>query len=547
MILFISLFYFFPLSEALNNKPWVQGASENWHQINVSPSLPRVGDGWGTNIHWTKETRPGEAKMLSEAFRVVRMDFKWSTVEKNCGKYNFSKYDNLLTTMQTYNLRPYWILDYGNECYPPKHKPIIPFVASSCSTETCIIAFARFAAAAAARYKDNNIIFECLNEPNGMGSDNATDITKLCLAASKQIRVQPLTTFVGPTTSGFPWNYLNTTIHNGILQAFDAVSVHPYRGSSPETVLSDYKQLREMMAAAALSSVIPPIYSGEWGYTTATFPCLYPDRCDETTQAAYLSRTWLINVLANVSVSIDYDWVDGTGSKYQCEARFGSVRTEIGINNQSFATKPKYIAAKRIQNTLGNYQEVRKRIDVIAVRGNRPPKLNDVFVLPFYNDSNTSVGFAVWSNGTSVGGKCATNSSTVLIKNRVDCGYSGISRELCLSPNNSKREDNYNCCWEENVKHIGGPECYSVNIRAPANATVSFRVPWEESFLLNRSCWSRVELLPSDDDDDDDDEEEEKNTEIICADSHGILNVSLYPLKTERSSVDAPVYLMPVR
>ena len=54
---------------------------------------------------------------------------------------------------------------------------------------------------------------------------------------------------MGPTTSGFPWNYLNTTIHNGILQAFDAVSVHPYRGSSPETVLSDYKQLREMMAA----------------------------------------------------------------------------------------------------------------------------------------------------------------------------------------------------------------------------------------------------------------------------------------------------------
>ena len=30
----------------------------------------RVGDGWGTNIHWTSETEPGEAAMISKAFKV---------------------------------------------------------------------------------------------------------------------------------------------------------------------------------------------------------------------------------------------------------------------------------------------------------------------------------------------------------------------------------------------------------------------------------------------------------------------------------------------
>ena len=51
--------------------------------------------------------------------------------------------------------------------------------------------------------------------------------------------------------------------------------------------------------------------SGEWGYTSATAPCLYPNRVDEQTQAAYLVRMWLTNSMVGVGVSIDYDWSDG--------------------------------------------------------------------------------------------------------------------------------------------------------------------------------------------------------------------------------------------
>ena len=43
-----------------------------------------------------------------------------------------------------------------------------------CNTPECIAAFGKFAAAAVEHFKGHNIIWECLNEPNGMGDDNAT-------------------------------------------------------------------------------------------------------------------------------------------------------------------------------------------------------------------------------------------------------------------------------------------------------------------------------------------------------------------------------------
>jgi len=36
----------------------------------MQPPPPRVGDAWGTNIHWTSEPVPGEAAMLAKAYKV---------------------------------------------------------------------------------------------------------------------------------------------------------------------------------------------------------------------------------------------------------------------------------------------------------------------------------------------------------------------------------------------------------------------------------------------------------------------------------------------
>ena len=140
----------------------------------------RVGDGWGTNIHWVKENADGEAAMIAAAYKVARMDFKWASIEKSEHAYDFEAYDGLLSTMEAHGIRPYWILDYGNPLYPPQHTGRNN---GACDTEVCIEAFGKFAAATVAHFRGHNIIFECINEPNGMGGDNSTDIAALCLSA----------------------------------------------------------------------------------------------------------------------------------------------------------------------------------------------------------------------------------------------------------------------------------------------------------------------------------------------------------------------------
>ena len=62
-------------------------------------------------------------------------------------------------------------------------------------------AFGKFAEAAVERFKGHNIIFECINEPNGMGGDTAQDLALLCQAAGKAFTAAG-ELFVGPTTAG---------------------------------------------------------------------------------------------------------------------------------------------------------------------------------------------------------------------------------------------------------------------------------------------------------------------------------------------------------
>lgn len=97
----------------------------------------RVGDAWGTNIHFMSEKAPGEAAMLARAFKLARMDFGWAAIEKEKGKYDFSSYDGLLAVMKAHGIRPYWILDYGNPLYPYVPPPSPPNTQNCTTLESC--------------------------------------------------------------------------------------------------------------------------------------------------------------------------------------------------------------------------------------------------------------------------------------------------------------------------------------------------------------------------------------------------------------------------
>ena len=173
-----------------------------------------------------------------------------------CGTYAWGSYDILLATMEAHGVQPYWILDYGNPCYPPT--PGSP--SHSCNTAACIAAFGRFAAASAEHYHGHGIIWETVNEPNGMGGDNATDLAALARAAAPGFAAFA-ETFVGPATAGMDWPYLNATFAAGILDSYTAVSVHPYRSGPPESVLDDWVTLRAMIAPYKPAGM--PLLDGE--------------------------------------------------------------------------------------------------------------------------------------------------------------------------------------------------------------------------------------------------------------------------------------------
>ncbi|MCR4412831.1 MAG: beta-galactosidase, partial [Thermoguttaceae bacterium] len=119
----------------------------------VAADLPDlvVPEGLGVNIHFT-DPRPGEMEMLAKAgFRWVRMDFVWQATERKKGEYDFSAYDRLLKSLDEHKIRALFILDYGNPLYD---KGLAP------ASDEGRQAFARWAAAAARRFRNRGILWE---------------------------------------------------------------------------------------------------------------------------------------------------------------------------------------------------------------------------------------------------------------------------------------------------------------------------------------------------------------------------------------------------
>jgi beta-glucosidase/6-phospho-beta-glucosidase/beta-galactosidase len=116
-----------------------------------------VPDGLGVNIHFTGAPARDLDMIQAAGFKFIRMDFAWSAVEREKGVYDFKAYDELTEALAKRGIRALYILDYGNGLYESEQ---------SVRTEDGRQAFARFAAAAAARYRGRGILWELWNEPN---------------------------------------------------------------------------------------------------------------------------------------------------------------------------------------------------------------------------------------------------------------------------------------------------------------------------------------------------------------------------------------------
>ena len=281
------------------------------------------------------------------------MDFSWDATESERGRYDFAAYDRLFAALEAHRLHAVFILDYGNPLYGPDQS-----VVSAKGLE----AFSRWAAAAATHFKGHGILWEIWNEPNGGFWEPAADVgqyTKLAVAASKAIReATPGEAIVGPATAGVDFKFLEGCFQAGLLQWWDAVSVHPYRQQEPESVAADYKQLRQLIAKYGPPDKSIPILSGEWGYSS-----VWKD-FDDAKQGRLLARQWLTNLANNIPLSIWYDWQDDGTDPHEGEHHFGTVANQYRPGGSPvYAPKPAYLAAKTLTSTLAGFR-FEKRLDL---------------------------------------------------------------------------------------------------------------------------------------------------------------------------------------
>ncbi len=377
--------------------------------LSASLPSPSISSSVGVSMHLNNIGGASDYAMMAAAgIKVVRTDLQWDQIETSAGSYTWTQYDNFVNSVVANGMRPLLILDYSNPLYEGPYAPDPAGPTYAPQVSTSITAFTNWAKAAVAHFNDRtkfpknpNIIWEIYNEPNlgnywvqdphlaNSGGTLPTPVSQYISLASSVCSgikaVDPNATVIGPAAVSLPEDYLNTFLSSGILSCLDAVSVHPYRGPGPETVLADtpaagqlnFQSLRSLINANTPGGRgVIPIISGEWGYgSTLTF--------GQPQQAQNLVRMQLANLYGGIPLSVWYDWKDDGSDLTQDEQNYGLVQYASSAN-----TKTSYTALKTLTTELAGY-ELQSRI---------PMSSSQDYVLLFKNSAG-NYRLAMWTTG----------------------------------------------------------------------------------------------------------------------------------------------------
>ena len=314
----------------------------------AAPNSPTVEESLGVNIHFV-DSRPGEVRMIADAgFRWVRTDFKWDVTERDRGRYDFSSYDRLLKELEANHLRALFILDYGNPLYTE---------GMSVRTAEARHAFAKWSVAAAKHFAGRGIVWEVFNEPNipvfWPPDPDVQEYVALAAEVSRAFQAEaPQESLIGPATSKIDLPFLTSCFEGNLPENWSGISVHPYRATNPETAVSEYARLRELINKYSGRGEKPlNIISSEWGYSSA-----WP-RMNEQRQAVMLARQFLTNVANGIPLSIWYDWRDDGTDPNEGEHHFGLVRHEYKAGSTpAYEPKPAFLAARTLTTMLKGFR-----------------------------------------------------------------------------------------------------------------------------------------------------------------------------------------------
>ncbi|MEO6388712.1 MAG: hypothetical protein ABIT16_03340 [Croceibacterium sp.] len=286
-------------------------------------------------------------------FGTVRWGISWSEVEKSPGVYDWSQVDNFVGRLDQTGLRSLVILGFGNALYsgtvllPPDPAARELSVPAPPESTEARAAYARFAAAAAARYAGKPIAWELWNEPDNAVFwplvPNPAAYAELAFDACRAIRAaNSSASVVGGAGAALPnavsWqsgNIYASLVSNGAMTCLDAISGHGYRMGSdysspgPDTIAPDLQASLSYLYTGLSLPAQKSFKVTEWGYPTSLV--------DPDLQIAYVMRGTLTNLASNVVLTVWYEWRDSRPEDAGHEAHFG-LNTINGGPKASSAT-----------------------------------------------------------------------------------------------------------------------------------------------------------------------------------------------------------------
>jgi hypothetical protein len=274
---------------------------------------------FGMQLKANNNSAPNLDMVRDLGIKVVRRGFIWESIEKTAGVYDFSEYDRLMKDCRERGFVVIGCMAFSNKLY-----------GGTVLDDKGREGYARFAAALAAHYRDENVMWEIWNEPNTMtfwgkhgGKGNTERYANEYLAlvnvvAPAMHKANPKCIVVGGAMSAFwseSFNWMGFCFQKGILKSgIDAWSVHPYGTKNPEDYMDWYVKMRAMMAQAGAPPTFP-ILNTERGYPVGKAEGYAggDPKLSREYQAWHIVRQYLIDLLCDVKATVWYEWSGAEG------------------------------------------------------------------------------------------------------------------------------------------------------------------------------------------------------------------------------------------
>jgi len=294
-------------------------------------SVPRsdLRSTFGASIHGNDFNEPEYGLLQGLGVKLVRTDLLWSEVEHEEGVYDFSVFDPVVDALNGRGMRVLFVLAYGNALYG------IPGYSGITTTEQ-IDQFGAFAGAAAAHYSNKDVAFEIWNEPNlnntWLPHNDPTSYATFAKTVTQKIReANPGVQIVTGGISGFDFDWLADMLDAGGAQGANAIGVHPYLSESPEHIVGQLVELRNLVAEKLGSSV--PLWNTEWGYSSDWFGQGASSQ-GERVQAKLALRQVLTSFIAGFPSNPYYDLTNDSLDASESNMNFG-LYTRSGREKQA--------------------------------------------------------------------------------------------------------------------------------------------------------------------------------------------------------------------